>query len=138
MKITGTVKEMINAGIISSDSFLASFEDSLVEVMPSPEELKDFVKNFNSENKSKEMKNISYAIDLNDEVIQMENILCVEAQLIPAAFFSKEPIDESKIDLDKILSSIYEDEEDIKNLDKLLNKLLEETDVLPFFLIAKI
>ena len=47
MKITGTVREFVEIGIIPNDTILNSFMDSIVEIVPSTEDLEKLVKGIN-------------------------------------------------------------------------------------------
>ncbi len=87
MKLTGTVQEFINAGFIPSDAPIASFKDSLVEIMPSTSDLEKLVSTLNSRNgdvRTSEYANLAYALDVNSEITCIgKNLFCVEAELIP-------------------------------------------------------
>ncbi len=109
MKITATVKELIEMGIIPNNCAMRQHPDSLVELMSSVDELKGFVEKYNSDKKDESMQNIAYAMDIGD-LRKGSNIAYLEVHMIPEQFFSKEGIDESKIDIDKILREITGEE----------------------------
>lgn len=138
MKISGTVREFIQLGIIPRDTILSSFLDSIVEIIPSTEELENLVKGINSKHQNKEMANIAYAMDVNSEVTCIaENIFCVEAAMVPSQFFSKEGIDESKIDLKEILHCIFDSEDTEEEVSEQLDELFSVPNLPPVFFIAK-
>ena len=141
MKITGTVREFVEIGIIPNDTILNSFMDSIVEIVPSTEDLEKLVKGINSSNnakKTKEMKNIAYAMDVNSEVTCIaKNLFCVEATLIPSQFLSKEGVDESKIDLKEILHCIFDSEDTEEEVSEQLDELFSVPNLPPVFFIAK-
>ena len=140
MKITGTVREFIEIGIIPNDTILNSFMDSIVEIVPSTEDLEKLVKGINSSNnakKTKEMKNIAYAMDVNSEVTCIaKNLFCVEATLIPSQFLSKEGVNESQIDLNSILNLIFDNDKEDEISDQL-DELFSTPNLPPVFFIAK-